>query len=434
MAMNSSIGEQMYSWATDLFPINRSLTGEGVRETLSYLNKLLPDLDIKGVDSGTKVFDWTVPDEWNISEAYIEDEDGKEIVNLKESNLHVLGYSVPVDKVIDFEELNQHLYSLPEQPTAIPYVTSYYKKRWGFCITDKLRKSLDTDKQYHVVIRSELAPGVLNYGELFIQGREDKEILLSTYVCHPSMANNELSGPVLATALARSISENLDNRYSYRVLFLPETIGAITYLSQHYQEMKAKTVAGFVLTCVGDDKTFSFMPSRYGNTRVDRVARHTLAHMVGQFKEYSFSERGSDERQYCSPGIDLPVVSIMRSKYAEYPEYHTSLDDLNFISSTGLGKSFDIMQKVLYSIENDYTYLTTVHCEPQLGKRGLYPTVSTKDIVKVIKVLRDVIAYSDGRNSLLDIAEIINEPVWKLIDQAQVLQKEGLLNVADNHG
>ena len=422
-------GNNMYNWASDLFPICRSLSGDGVRETLRYFQDILPNMEIKEVKSGTQVFDWNVPDEWNIKDAFIADESGERIIDFKNTNLHVMGYSEPVDEWLTFEELENHLYSLPEQPNAIPYITSYYKRRWGFCLTENQRNELrkEPKKKYHVRIDSSLEPGVLNYGELIIPGKEKKEILLSTYVCHPSMANNELSGPVVTAALAKSILANTNRRYTYRILFLVETIGSITYLSKHLQEMQENMLAGFVLTCMGDDRTYSYMPSRYGNTITDRVIKHVLNYHTDNYDTYSFLERGSDERQYCSAGADLPVATLMRSKYGIYPEYHTSLDDMSLITPKGLQGSYDALNKCIRILEENHTWQVAQPCEPQLGKRGLYPTISTKESGKQVRTMMNILAYADGKHDLLGLAELIGTNAEECIDIINSLAENGLL-------
>lgn len=424
------IGETMYDWAIDLYPINRSITGEGVRNTLSYIKCLLPNLTIHSVPSGTEVFDWIVPDEWTIHDAYIADASGCRIVDFRKNNLHVVGYSEPVDVWLSRDELEKYLYSLPDQPDAIPYVTSYYKRRWGFCLTHNDRSQLPSG-QYHVVIDSEIKPGNLNYGELILPGIEEKEILLSTYICHPSMANNETSGPVVTTAIARWLQNLGERRYTYRIIFIPETIGSITYLSMHAKKMMLKTVAGFVITCVGDDRAYSYLPSRRGDTLADKVAKHILNHKVVKYREYSFLQRGSDERQYCHPLIDLPVVSVMRSKYGEYPEYHTSLDDLSMISPQGLMGAYHVLLECIHALEKNYHYKTTLPCEPQLGKRGLYPTLSIKNGNFQVKTMMDFLAYADGNNDLIDISQIIDVPIWELYPIVEKLIEAELIKAVD---
>jgi len=327
------IGQQMYKWAVDLFPINRSITGNGVRQTLNYIKDIIPEIKIFEVATGTKCFDWTIPKEWNCKEAYIIDPDGNKICDFSKNNLHLVGYSIPVNFEIEYEELVKHLYYLENKPTAIPYITSYYSERWGFCLSFEEFSKLKQGK-YKVKIDSELKDGNLTYGEVKIEGKEKEEIFLSTYVCHPSMANNELSGPVVTTALIRFIKSIKNRRYSYRIVFIPETIGSITYLSRNLTEMKKRIIAGFNITTIGDNRDYSYIPTKYGNTLTDKVAKHILKNI--KHTKYSFLNRGSDERQYCSAGVNLPIATICRTKYGIYPEYHTSLDNLSVISPDGL--------------------------------------------------------------------------------------------------
>lgn len=428
--MTDTIGREMHKWASDLFPINRSLTGNGVRETLAYLKELIPQLTVHEVKSGTQAFDWNVPDEWNIRGGYIEDEKGDRVVDFANSNLHVMGYSTPVDEWMTLAELQPYLHSLPDQPSAIPYITSYYVRRWGFCLSHAQRESLK-DGRYHVVIDSTLEPGSLTYGEVLIPGREEKEIFLSTYVCHPSLANNELSGPVVTTALARWLSSLKDHRFSYRIVFIPETIGSIVYISKHLAEMREKIIAGYVVTCVGDDRAYSLLRSRAGNTLADRAAKLVMKRHAPDHVEYSYLDRGSDERQYCSPGVDLPVASIMRTRYNSYPEYHTSLDDLNLVTPSGLEGAYDALRKTIQLIEHNRVYRAATPCEPQLGKRGLYPTLSTRGAGYAVRAMTNILAYADGTRDLVDIAEYIGISADEAIETAEKLAGAGLLIAVD---
>lgn len=424
----SPTGTWMHELATELFPIPRSITGEGVRQTLRILKRELPALELRSVPSGTKCFDWTVPPEWTIRDAYIVDPNGLQFANFKDHNLHVVGYSEPVNLRLSLEQLEPHLHSLPEQPDAIPYVTSYYERNWGFCLRDTERQALQ-DGEYHVVIDSELNDqGQLDYAELIIPATIDtsSEVLLSTYVCHPSMANNELSGPVVVTALCKWLSQLPERRHNYRIVFVPETIGAITYLSRNLDDLKQNVVAGFNVSCVGDERAYSYLPTRNGGTRSDQIAQHVLRHHVDDYVAYTFQDRGSDERQYNAPGVDLPIASVMRSKFGSYPEYHTSEDDLSFVTPMGLQGGFDLLQLCLICLEANQTYRATVLCEPQLSKYGLYPTARKKGDPKP-KDLLNVLAYSDGQTPLLDIAQLLDQPLWELAKAAATLTSVGLL-------
>jgi len=423
------IGSDIYKFAQELWGINRSITGKGVRETLKRISKHLPKLKIKSVLSGTQVFDWTVPKEWNVTEAYIITPDGKKICNFLENNLHLVGYSVPFKGSLSLEKLKKHLYTLPDQPNAIPYITSYYDERWGFCITQEQFDSLESGN-YRVVIDTTLFDGELNYGELLIKGKCDKEIFLSTYICHPSMANNELSGPTVVTFLSKWLQEITETNYSYRIIFIPETIGSITYLSLNLKDMKNKIFAGFNVSCVGDDRAYSYVPSRNGNTISDRIAKHVLKWIDNDFVQYSWLNRGSDERQYCAPGIDLPIASILRTKYGEYPEYHTSLDNLeNVVTPRGLNGGYFAIRKAIEAIERNKKYKVSVLCEPHMSKRGLYATLSSKETDKEVSLMMNLISYCDGENSLLEIAESLNVPIWDLYDMVDKLYSESLISV-----
>jgi aminopeptidase-like protein len=419
-------GDSLYAWAKDIFPITRSLTGEGVRETLAYLGNLLPDLTVYEVPSGTQAFDWTVPDEWTIRDAYIADEAGNRVVDFQQHNLHVVGYSAPTDIWLDRDELEKHLHSLPDQPNAIPYVTSYYVRRWGFCLTHNQREALPSGR-YHAVVDSELKPGVLNYAELILPGETSEEVFLSTYICHPSMANNEISGPVVTAALAQWLQSLENHRYTYRIVFVPETIGSIVYLCINFDQMMRQVIAGFNVTCIGDNRCYSYLPSRNGSTLSDQTALHVLKHTDSNFKRYSWLDRGSDERQYCAPGVDLPIATIMRSKYGEYPEYHTSLDNFEVVTPSGLEGGFIALRRSIEIIEQNCYLKTAVLCEPQLGKRGLYPTLSTKESVGQVRAMMNLISYCDGSRTLLEIANLIEEPFWDLMLIVEKLASLGLL-------
>lgn len=422
-------GKDIYKLATEIFPIARSITGNGVRDTLRILKNYVKELEIYEVASGTKVFDWTVPKEWNIREAFIDDENGNRIIDFKNNNLHVVGYSLPIDEWLDLEELRGLVFTQPDQPDVIPYVTSYYKERSGFCMSQNQLDSLRPGR-YHCVIDSTLANGFLTYGEMVFPGRSEKEILISTYICHPSMANNECSGPALATYLARWIREQ-NHEYTYRFIYIPETIGAITYLSKNLLYLKEHMLAGFNLTCVGDNRTYSHMSSRYGDNLADITLRNVLKFHYPDFMEYDFLERGSDERQFTAPGVDLPMCTFSRSLFHKYPEYHTSADDLNLISPEGLQGSYDVMIKCFKVLEYNKKYQVNVLCEPQLGPRGLYPSVSQKGaaLTDEIRKITDFIAYADGRNTLIDISNRIHFSATDLIATVEKLMEAGLLDI-----
>ena len=422
-------GEECYRWAESLFPICRSITGAGFRETLDFFQNLLSPMKSYSIPSGERVFDWIVPDEWNITDAYIENSEGKRVVDFADNNLHVVGYSTAIDEYLTLDQLQKHLHSIPDQPNAIPYVTSYYERKWGFCLKEDQRKELKPGL-YRAVINSTLEPGHLNYGELLIPGKSKKEVFLSSYICHPSMANNELSGPTLLAAISEYLLTQKDLKYSYRIVFIPETIGSIAYLSKNVDWLKENVVAGFNLSCIGDDGPFSYVSSRHGNTIADEIVDHVLRNMDPAHTKYSWLDRGSDERQYCSPGIDLPVVGLCRSKYGEYSEYHTSLDDMQFISPVGLGGSYLMLSRIIQILERNEAYASTVLCEPQLGKRGLYPSTSKKGSSRTAKPMTNLLSYCDGKKSLLEISNIIGVPFWESLDLCDTLLENQLLTKA----
>ena len=428
-----NVGKEIYDLAVKLYPINRSIMGEGNRETLRIIRDIIPEMEIKEIPSGTEVFDWTIPEEWEIREAWIKDNQGNTLIDFKEHNLHVVGYSTQVNAFMNYNELQQHLYSREDMPDVIPYVTSYYARKWGFCLSHNQRLQLKENEQYHVYIDSSFNKnGSLSYGELLLKGKTEKEIFISSYICHPSLANNELSGPCLLTYLAKAIIENRTRYYSYRIILIPETIGAIAYISMHLSKMKENIVAGFNLTCVGDNRDYSFMPSRNGDTIIDRIAKHVLFHMYPEYKEYSYLQRGSDERQYCSSGVDLPVISMMRTKYAEYPEYHTSDDNLTVISPEGFDGSYKVHIAAINAIENNWYPKSNTLGEPQMGKRGLRPDRGVSNRISAdSKLLLNLMAYADGKTSLFDIANIFGVPIWRLYDPINLLVSHQLLQLYD---
>jgi len=417
--LTDKMKNEMYELLERLFPITRSITGNGVRETFSIIQEHIPLIQHE-VPSGTKAFDWIVPDEWNIRDAYIMDDDGNRVVDYQQSNLHIVSYSVPFEGTLTLDELKKHLFTLPEQPDLIPYVTSYYERRWGFCMAHNKMNELK-DGNYHIKIDSSLEPGSMTYGEFVVKGKSEKEILFSTYVCHPSMANDELSGPVIATFFAKSLMDRAGStKYTYRFLFLPETIGAITYISKNFDRLKNIVFGGYVITCIGDSGKFSYLKTRAGNTISDRVAMHVLKHITHDYNLYEFLDRGSDERQYNAPGVDLPIGSIMRSKHRTYPEYHTSADNLDFVSPMALNESLSMVERLIETFEINNIYICIKSCEPQLGKYGLYNNISKKDMIGQNRLIKDVLAYCDGQHDLLAVAEVINRPIWtvkSIIDQ-----------------
>ena len=419
-------GDGMYHLAEELFPIGRSLTGEGVRESLRIIQKHIP-LEMHEVPTGASVFDWTVPYEWNVREAYIIDPYGNRLADYSKCNLHLLGYSEPIRKTVSKEELEEHLHSIPEQPDVIPYVISYYEKRWGFCLADQQRQNLPAGN-YQVVIDATLEPGALTYGSLYLPGDKQSEILLSASICHPSLANNELSGPVLLTWIAKYLCSRKNRRLSYRIVFVPETIGSLCFVSQNLETLQSRVIAGYVLTCIGDSGPFSYLSSRPGDCLSDHVATQYLEEHYPHFRRYSYLDRGGDERQYGFPGIDLPIGSIMRTKYLEYPEYHTSADNLALLSPSSFQESFEVVCGILKRLEAARIFRVRTKGEPQLGRRGLYPTLSTISSRSVVEDMMNVLAYCDGRHDLTWISKHLDRPIAALGTIIDTLLKHDVID------
>jgi len=426
----AEVGREMHEFIIDLYPICRSITGGGLRETLNRIGQRI-DLKVSEVPSGTQAFDWTVPLEWNIRDAYIKDSDGRRVIDFKQSNLHVVNYSVPVKATMTLSELKPHLHSLPENPDWIPYRTSYYKEQWGFCLTHRQLQGMK-DETYEVCIDSTLEKGSLSYAECFLKGREQSDVLLSCHVCHPSLCNDNLSVVALAVFLARHLSV-IDLRYSYRFLFLPGTIGSIAWLSRNEQSA-SRIKHGLVMACVGDSGKLTYKKSRRSNAEIDRAVLHTLKYSGDPYAVSEFSPYGYDERQYCSPGFNLPVGSLTRTPNHCFPEYHTSADDPTFVKPECLSDSLAKYLQVIDILENNRTYVNlNAKCEPQLGKRGLYRSDGGKvDQQSRELALLWVLNLSDGASSLLAIAERSGMEFSSIRDAAAALVANRLLKEADD--
>ncbi len=411
-----------------LWPINRSLTGSGNRETLKILSELV-DINIREIPSGTKCFDWQVPDEWNVREAWVKDSTGKKIIDFSENNLHLIGYSQSFEGRLTLDELRDHLYSSPEQADVIPYRTSYYSPRWGFCLSHNQLKDLK-EEFYDVRIDASFDPeGFMTIGEATIPGETEEEILISTYICHPSMANNELSGPLVSSFLYKKIKSERRKNHTLRFLFIPETIGAIWYLSENGMRLKEKLKAGYVLTCIGDNGSFSYKRSRSGKTVADRCAEYVLNNSNKKFNVEDFFPTGSDERQYCSPGFNLPVGSLMRTRYGKYEEYHTSADNKSFISFEAMEESVNTCAEIINVIDKNAHYKNLMpYCEPQLGKRGLYPTMgSMKDTSQYVNAMMWVLNQSDGSKDLVEISNLSGLKFSDIVNASESLTEAGLI-------
>lgn len=415
----------MYRLAAALFPVCRSLTGNGQRRTLAILRSMI-DLTVHEIPTGTRVFDWTVPPEWNIRGAYIKDATGRKIVDFERSNLHVMSYSVPVDRRMSFDELKPHLFTLPEHPEWIPYRTSYYRENWAFCLAHRQLLEMD-DGEYEVRIDSSLKNGSMSYGEYLIPGQSREEILISCHICHPSLANDNLSGIVIAAMLAKELSARR-LRYTYRFLFTPGQIGSIAWLWRN--ESRTELIrAGLVLACLGDGGPFTYKKSRRGDALIDRAARQALRDSGADFTVQEFSPFGYDERQFCSPGFNLPMGCLMRTPHGCFPQYHTSADDLDLIRPEYLGQSLERCREIVELLESNRTYINlNPKCEPQLGKRGLYGSVGGAAGGREREMaLLWVLSFSDGDHSLLDIAERSGLPFAAIGNSARDLERHGLL-------
>ncbi|MDX1907974.1 MAG: DUF4910 domain-containing protein [Bacteroidia bacterium] len=427
-----SLPSELESYFDRLWPICRSLTGDGVRETLHILRELVP-LTVHEVPSGRQVFDWTIPHEWNIRDAWIETPDGRRVAEFSRHNLHVMSYSIPVDRYLTWDELRPHLFSLPDMPDAIPYMTSYYRENWGFCLTHHELESLPQAGMYRVVIDSTLAPGHLTYGDLILPGETAEEVLFSTYICHPSMANNELSGPLVTAFLYRMVAAMPRRRYTYRFVFAPETVGIVNYLFDNGTHMKRHTRAGYVVTCVGDAAPFTYKRSKHQTSAADLAAAHVLKHQAEPYRQIEFAVGGSDERQYCSPGFNLPVGSLIRSMYLNFPEYHTSLDNKDFISFEAMVRTIGVYADIVRTLElNRYYVNTQPYGEPQLGKRGLYYTVGgnpqrREDITRILHLL----SFADGTRDLIEIADWRGDAALDYAGVIESLTSHGLLQALD---
>ena len=446
---NLVVGRNMYQLMENLFPICRSITGNGLRKSLKILQEIIP-LKIVETPTNTQVYDWKIPKEWNINDAYIKNSKGEKIIDFQKSNLHVLNYSIPINKKISFEELKSHVFTQENYPDVIPYRTSYYEENWGFCMSHKQFLEMK-DEEYEVFIDSKLDSGSLSYGEFFIQGESNKEVLLSCYPCHPSMCNDNLSGVVLLTYIANCM-KNLSLKYSYRFLFIPETIGAITWLSRN--EKNTKNIShGLVATCVGDSGISTYKKSRQGNAEVDKIAIEVLNESGEDFNVVNFTPTGSDERQFCSPGFNLPIGSLLRTIPPDFKEYHTSNDNLDFVKAEFLGNTFKKYLKIILKLEQNFSknidskkeirdnetkngrFLinTNPKCEPQLGKRNLYHAIGAQTPSQGGEKLSNQLAtlwtlnYSDGKHSLSEIAELSGYDIEQLENISNVLIDAGLL-------
>lgn len=423
--LDKTLGHQLYSLIEALYPLCRSITGDGLRESLALIKQHIP-LTLYEVPSGASVFDWVVPKEWTIKDAYVKNQFGQKVIDFKQSNLHLVNYSVPIHTKLSLDELRPHLHTLPEHPSWIPYRTSYYKESWGFCLSHEALEALEPG-EYEVLIDSKLEEGSLTYGEYFIQGETDDEVLLHTHCCHPSLCNDNLSGMSVLTFLAKTLSA-MKLKFSYRFIFTPGTIGAITWLSQNESKLK-HLKHGLVVGLVGDKGAFTYKKSRRGNAKIDKVVEFVIKRSEKPYKIVDFSPYGYDERQYCSPGFNLPMGRFTRSANGQYPEYHTSADNLDFVTPSALEESYSLLLSIINTLEHNENFVNTnPKCEPQLGKRGLYEGLGGSRHKKELEMaLLWVLNLSDGEHSLLDIALKAQMDFEIIVEAAALLKKAGLL-------
>ena len=432
-ALTDGLGEAMFRFAERAYPICRSITGDGVRQTLELVREIVPELEIHEVASGSPVLDWTVPDEWNLRSARLTTPDGRVVADTAVHNLHVMGYSEPVDLRLSLEELQPHLFSLPDQPDAIPYRTSYWKRGWAFCLEDRVRRSLP-EGEYHAVIDSTLGPGHLTYGEVVLPGEKggdaDDLVLISAHTCHPSLANDNLSGIGVVAYLARLLADRPRRRYGYRLLFAPGTIGAITWLARNEDGAARRIRHGLIAANLGDGGPFHFKRTQRGDTELDRAALYVLGQQTDvRHEAFDYEPFGYDERQYGSPGFDLAVGLLSRAHWGRFPEYHTSGDDLSLIAPEHLERSLALYVEVVEVLEANRCYRNlSPKAEPQLGRRGLYHHIGGGEEGRERQLaLLWVLNQSDGSRSLLDIAERSGLPFERLVEAAGLLREADLL-------
>ncbi|MER5888827.1 DUF4910 domain-containing protein [Streptomyces sp. NPDC001941] len=425
MAPVTGAGEEMHALVERLYPLCRSITGDGVRATLDIVGEYLP-LRVHEVPTGTQVLDWTVPQEWNIRDAYVADASGRRVVDFAASSLHVLGYSVPVRARMELSELREHLYTLPEQPSLVPYRTSYYAPRWGFCLAQETLDAME-EGEYEVCVDSTLADGHLTYAEHVVPGQVADEVLVSCHTCHPSLANDNLAGIAVAVFLARALAETAP-WYTYRFVFAPGTIGAITWLARNKERID-QVKHGLVLACAGDRGPLTYKRSRRGDAGIDRAVRHVLRDSGRPHSVEEFTPYGYDERQYCSPGFDLGVGSLSRTPYARYPEYHTSGDDPGFVSPEAMADTLDVCREAFSVLDRDRRYVNlSPYGEPQLGRRGLYDSLGGRSDAKQAEMaMLWVLSMSDGEHGLLDVAERAGLPFDTVAAAADALHASGLI-------